>query len=79
MVEVTSRELSLNRTMKGVAVFRSILTAQTQSAGLASALGDIFGLIPFILALTAILAFFMKELPLRKTIEARKAVAEELE
>ena len=63
----------------GVAVFGSILTAQTQSAGLASALGDIFGLIPVILALTAVLAIFMKELPLRKTIEARKAVAEELE
>jgi EmrB/QacA subfamily drug resistance transporter len=61
-----------------VAVFGSILTAQTQSAGIAVALGDVFGLIPFILALTAILSFFLKELPLRKTT-ARKAVPEELE
>ncbi len=63
----------------GVAVFGSILTAQTQSAGIAVALGDIFGLIPFILALTAVLAFFMKELPLRKSTSARKAVPEDLE
>jgi EmrB/QacA subfamily drug resistance transporter len=63
----------------GVAVFGSILTAQTQSAGIAVALGSIFGLIPFFLALILVLAFFLKELPLRKTTLARKDVPEELE
>lgn len=63
----------------GVAVFGSILTARTQSAGIAVALGDIFGLIPFILVLTAVLAFFMKELPLRKTTTARTAIPEDLD
>ncbi len=61
----------------GVAVFGSILTAQTQSAGIASALGDIFGLVPFILIATMVLAFFMKELPLRKT--NTKMIPEDLE
>jgi hypothetical protein len=56
----------------GMAVFGSILTAQTESAGIAPALGDIFGLIPLILALTLVLAFFLKELPLRKTTAVRK-------
>jgi hypothetical protein len=62
-----------------VAVFGSILTARTQSAGIAPALADIFGLIPLILMVTLVLAFFMKELPLRKTTAARKAVPEDLE
>jgi EmrB/QacA subfamily drug resistance transporter len=63
----------------GVAVFGSILTARTQSAGIAPALADIFGLIPLILMVTLVLAFYLKELPLRKTTMARKDVPEELE
>jgi EmrB/QacA subfamily drug resistance transporter len=63
----------------GVAVFGSILTAQTQSAGIAVALGSIFVLIPFFLILILVLAFFLKELPLRKNTLARKDVPEELE
>jgi EmrB/QacA subfamily drug resistance transporter len=63
----------------GVAVFGSILTAQTQSAGIAAALTDIFGIISLILIVTLVLAFFMKEIPLRKTTAARKAVPEDLE
>ena len=67
------------RSSLGMAVFGSILTAQSQSAGIAAALGDIFGLIPLILMVTLVLAFYMKELPLRKTTAAHKAVPEELE
>jgi EmrB/QacA subfamily drug resistance transporter len=63
----------------GVAVFGSILTAQTQSVGIASALTDIFGVIALILIVTFVLAFFMKEIPLRKTTAAQKAVPEDLE
>jgi EmrB/QacA subfamily drug resistance transporter len=63
----------------GVAVFGSILTAQTQSAGIAPALTDIFGVITLILIVTFVLAFFMKEIPLRKTTAARKAIPEDLE
>jgi MFS family permease len=62
----------------GVAVFGSILTAQTQSAGIPAALGDIFGLIPFILIVLLVLAFFLKEIPLRKTT-AQRMVPEDLE
>jgi hypothetical protein len=47
--------------------------------GAGTILADIFGLIPLILVLTLVLAFFMKELPLRKTTAARKAVPEDLE
>ena len=63
----------------GMAVFGSILTAQTQSMGIAAALGSVFGLIPFFLMAILVLAFFLKELPLRKTTLARKDVPEELE
>jgi EmrB/QacA subfamily drug resistance transporter len=63
----------------GMAIFGSILTARSQSAGIAPALADIFALIPLVLMVTLALAFFMKELPLRKTTAARKAVPEELE
>ncbi len=63
----------------GLAVFGSILTTRTQSAGIAAALEAIFGLIPIILVLTLVLAFYLKELPLRKFTAARKAVPEDLE
>jgi EmrB/QacA subfamily drug resistance transporter len=63
----------------GMAVFGSILTARSQSAGIAPALGDIFRLILLALVVTLVLAFFLEELPLRKTTAARKAVPEDLE
>ncbi len=63
----------------GVAVFGSILNARSAAVGLAPALSTVFAVIPVILGITAVMAFFLKEKPLRKTIVRDGAVPEELE
>lgn len=63
----------------GVGVFGSILNARAETAGLAPALSTVFAVLPGILGATALMAFFLKEKPLRKTIVREGEVPEELE